>query len=443
MKINDLENKKIAIWGLGVEGKATLEVLKKRFPNKDVVIIDDKNCPQEINKEGLNIFIMNQIQNLDVIIRSPGVSIYKPEIIYAKKILKIIVITEKTIFFSELEGLKVKTIGITGTKGKTTTSTFCATLLQKLGYKILLCGNMGVATIKLIDEAKKMDYVVVEMSSYQCSDLLSFPTLAILLNLFPEHLQWHLSHQQYYEDKSNLLKGAKYKIINGVNDNVLKYTENIENKIEFGTKKTIHWQNGFFYDEKKKLFSTKNMKLLGEHNYQNLCSILTVFKILKIDFTKIKQEYFDNFDPIEHRLEIIKCNEILFVNDSIATIPEATIACYNIFKDKNIYGILGGFDRGQDYTNLAKNIISDNVKFITLLGQTAPRIAEALTKYGFNNFLICGTLKVCFETLYNRAKEDKNSVIILSPASPSYDMYKNFEERGNEFKNFIKELKKI
>ena len=184
------------------------------------------------------------------------------------------------------------------------------------------------------------------------------------------------------------------------------------------------------------------MKLLGEHNYENICGALTALDTLNIDIFDIKQEYFDEFEPIEHRLETINRNGILFVNDSISTIPEAAIACYKTFNYKNIYGILGGFDRQQNYEDLVNYVIQNtNIKFLTLLGKTGTRIAEILKQHSFNNFLICTTLEECVKNLYGRAKHDNNSVIILSPASASYDMYKNFEERGNDFKKIIEELK--
>lgn len=438
MKIKDLENKRIAIWGLGVEGKAVLKVLNENFPNKKIKIIDDKNCPPD---SGNDTCLLNQLRNIDVVIRSPGVSIYKKEIIFAKKNFDITFITEKTLFFGELKDKKIKTIAITGTKGKTTTSTFCAYLLEKLGYKVLLAGNMGVPTIELLNKVDKYDFVVVEISSYQTSDLLSFPEFGILLNLFPEHINWHLTHDNYYKDKCHLLEGVKYKIVNGNDDRIIDYTKELKNKILFGTTNTIHYSDGYFCNKNEKLFSSENMKLLGEHNYQNLCSVLTVLDILKIDFKAIKQEYFDDFKPVEHRLETINHNGILFINDSISTIPEATIACYKIFKNNDIYGILGGYDREQDYSELINYILNNqNIKFITLLGQTGKRISEELSKNNFNRFFLCSTLKNCVENLYTKAKNDKNSVVILSPASASYDMYKNFEERGNNFKNIIKNL---
>ncbi len=438
MKISDLTDKKVAIWGLGIEGKAVLKKLNEKFPDKKITIVDDKNCPAHT---GINTCIVDQLRNMDVVIRSPGVSIYKDEILFIKKNFNTKFITEKTLFFGELEDKKVKTIAITGTKGKTTTSTFCAYILKKLGYKVLLAGNMGVPTIELIDKAEDYDFAVVEISSYQASDLLSFPTFAVLLNLFPEHINWHLTHNNYYADKCHLLSGSKYKIVNGDNEKVLEYPSNIEDKILFGVKNGFHYEDGYFYNKEKKLFSSKNMKLLGAHNYQNLCSILTVLDILKIDFNNIKQEYFDSFKPVEHRLETIEKNGILFINDSISTLPEATIACYNIFKDKSIYSILGGFDRQQDYSDLIKYILDNkNIKFITLLGQTSKRISKELAENNFNNFLLCNTLEECVKNLYDKAKTDKNPVIILSPASASYDMYKNFEERGKHFKELIKNL---
>lgn len=439
MKIKDLENKKVAIWGLGVEGKAVLKVLNKKFPNKKIDIIDNKNCP--VN-EGVDACIINQLKNVDIVIRSPGVSIYKGEIEFAKKNFNVKFITEKTLFFGELEGEKVKTIGITGTKGKTTTATFCAYILKKMGYEVMLAGNMGVPTIELIDKAKEKDFVVVELSSYQTSDLLSFPTVGVLLNLFPEHIDWHGNHGRYYIDKTNLLNGVKYKIINGEDKRALEYTENIKDRILFGTENSFHYLDGYFYHGKARLFSSKNMKLLGEHNYKNLCSVLTVLKVLEIDLEKLKQEYFDDFKPIEHRLETIKHKDILFINDSISTIPEATIACYNIFKDYNIYGILGGFNRKQDFNELIDYIKKNkNIKFITLVGQTGQILDKQFAENNIDNFLFCPTIKDCVNTLYEKAKNDTKPVIILSPASTSYDMYKNFEERGKDFKNTISELK--
>ncbi|HSQ98040.1 MAG TPA: UDP-N-acetylmuramoyl-L-alanine--D-glutamate ligase [Rickettsiales bacterium] len=432
MKISNLKNKNIAIWGSGIEGKSILKVLQKKFPEKEIPILDDKNYTDSQK-------LIDDLKGIDIVIRSPGVSIYKPEIIYAKEHFGTQFITEKTIFFSELKDSKAITIGITGTKGKTTTATFFAYILEKLGYNVMLTGNMGIPTIELIEEAKKKDFVVIELSSYQNSDLLEFPKIAILLNLFPEHIQWHQTHEQYYKDKCNLLKSVETSIINGTDKRVALYTKSIKNKIEFNTQSTIHYNNSFFYDGEKKLLSSKNMKLLGEHNYQNLCSILTTLKHLNIDLSKIKQDDFDNFQPVEHRLEIIKKNNTIFVNDSISTTPETTIACFNVFKDKNIYGILGGFDREQDYSELAKYISENkNIKYISLLGQTGKRIAEELEKLNIHYFNICKSLEECIDLLIDKSKNEKDIVITLSPGAPSYDMFKNFEERGNKFKEYLK-----
>lgn len=432
MLINDLKDKRVAIWGLGIEGKSILKVLKEKYPNKEIFVIDDKNYID-------NQKLIEDLKNIDVVIRSPGVSIYKSEIIYAKKHFGTTFITEKTIFYDELKNSKVITVGITGTKGKTTTTTFCAYLLEKLGYNVMLTGNMGIPTIELIEEAKKKDFVITELSSYQASDLQAFPKLGVLLNLFPEHIQWHQTHEKYYEDKCNLLCGVERAVVNGNDDRVKIYTKNIKNKILFNVSDKIHYENGYFCDGNIKLFSSKNMKLLGEHNYQNLCSVLTLLKALNINFSKIKQEYFDNFQPVEHRLEIINKGKRIFVNDSISTTPETAIACFNVFKDKNIYGILGGFDREQNYEELAKYIFSHkNIKYLALLGQTGNRIADELKKQNINSFQICETLKDCVNLLCDKSKNDENIVITLSPGAPSYDMFKNFEERGNFFKEQIK-----
>ena len=436
MIIKDLENRKVGIWGLGIEGKAVLKVLNKTFPDKEIFIIDDKNYT---NSQCL----VDDLKNLDVIIRSPSVSIYRQEVLEAKK-NGVIFITEKTLFFNEINcngSNKPKTIAITGTKGKTTTSTFCAYLLKNLGYKTLLIGNMGIPSIELIDEAKKSDFVVAELSSYQVSDLSANIDFGVVLNLFPEHIDWHKTHENYYKDKMNLIKNVSCPIVNGSDDRIHSFIKDIKDIVVFNTNDSFHYKNDYFCDGDKKLFSTKNMKLLGEHNYQNLCSVLAILKLLNINFLDVKQEYFDNFEPIEHRLELINKGNIIFVNDSISTTPETAIACYNVFKDKNIYGILGGFDRDQDYSILAKYIKNnENIKFLALLGQTSSRISDELKNNNFYNYKVCDSLEECVYTLYDKAKKNNNSVIILSPASPSYDMFKNFEMRGNCFKNYISKL---
>jgi UDP-N-acetylmuramoylalanine--D-glutamate ligase len=359
----------------------------------------------------------------------------------------VVFITEKTLFLSEInnisglpENKRPKIIAISGTKGKTTTSTFCAYLLENMGYKVLLGVNMGIPTIKLNKEAKKTDFVVLEMSSYQTSDLMTNVDVGIILNLFPEHIDWHGTHDIYYNDKMNLLRWAIYPIINGNDERILKLVKDKNKFIEFGTQNTLHYKDGYFYDKNTKLVSSENMKLLGEHNYRNLCSVLTALKVLNVDFSKIKQEYFDNFNPVEHRLELIKKDGILFVNDSISTIPENTIACYKVFKDKNIYSILGGFDREQDYSELVNYIINDkNIKFLALLGQTGVRLSKMLQDKGFGNVELCNSLEKCVEVLKAKIDENgsENSVMILSPAAPSYDMFKNFEERGRRFKELV------
>jgi UDP-N-acetylmuramoylalanine--D-glutamate ligase len=410
--LNSLKDKKIAIWGMGIEGNAVLFKLNSIFPDKKIDILNDENAKSELKKM------------YDFVIRSPGVSIYKNEIIEAKK-NGTIFITEKSILYSELKNSKVRSIGITGTKGKTTTSTFCAYILQKMGFNTILTGNMGVPTITLLDEIKKADFVVTELSSYQASDLIEFPNVGILLNLYPEHIDWHKTHENYYRDKKNLLKGVDIAISYDTFDNM----DDI-----------VFYKDEWWFYKEKKLWTSKNMKLLGEHNYKNLSFVFTALLRLKLDLSIIKQEYLNEFSPIEHRLEIIDKNGIRYVNDSISTIPEATIACFKTFKDKNIYSILGGYDRQQNYidlVNFVKN--NNNIKYIAIMGQNGEKIANEFKNNNYKNFEICDNLEKCIVFLKTKIKENKdnNSALLLSPAAPSYGIFKNFEERGRIFKEII------
>ncbi len=186
------------------------------------------------------------------------------------------------------------------------------------------------------------------------------------------------------------------------------------------------------------------MKLLGSHNYQNLCSVLTLFKELNLDFSKIKQEYFDEFEPVEHRLEILKNKNMMFISDSISTIPEASIACFKTFADKNIYAILGGCDKGNDITELVEYISSNkNIKFLSLMGDVKEDLAQKLKEKGINNFILSDDMEECVKVLYNKIQEEnnfENSIITLSPGYASFGLFKNYKERGDAFKQKVMEL---
>ena len=384
---SNLEHKCIAIWGMGREGSAVKKAIQEHTQNTTIIEVEEQN--------------VSDIFKADVLVKSPGISLYREEIEQTKKLG--IVVTSGTNLFMANKNPRTKVIAITGTKGKSTTSSLLAHTLKNYGFNVCLGGNIGVPLITFADESP--DYVVAELSSYQCADFIGTPDISVLLNLYPEHLQWHKSHEQYYADKRHMWEQGLWKLDNRNNN--------------------IHIQNNLFYDEDTPLFSIQSLNLRGLHNIQNACAVLAVTKHLGLNLIKAEKA-FQTFEGLAHRLQIIATKDgLTFVDDSISTTPETAICAMESFKEKDITLLVGGFDRGQNYTELNKYIQSHHITAIAL-PTTGDRIE---TSYHVQ------TIKQAVEL----AKQitPANGIVLLSPAAPSYNQYKNFEARGDDFKNQI------
>ncbi len=444
MKISELINKRVLIWGYGLEGKSAANLLiKKGIKNKILVATSNEINIKDDNIEFiLENDILNHIDKIDIVIKSSGVSSYKKEIEILRK-NNIIVTTILNILLAEMEKHKnTKTIGITGTKGKSTTASICNHILQNLGYKSILLGNIGISFLDVIDNIDNYDYLVLELSSYQCKELNFYLDYSIILNLFPEHIDWHLNHENYFKDKLNIVKYAKNPIIN-VNDNTInKYLiEKKENYSYFNTINGFYVEKNYIFDNNKEIFNINSIdNIKGNHIFGNICAILEFLKKENINILNALNTL-KTFKTLKHRLEVFYNNKetnTIFIDDSISTIPEATIEALKTFENNEIFLILGGFDREQNYNNLVDFINNkSSVKKVFLLGQTGKRL-EKLFENNNKNIEI-----KYFENLEELVKSIKsnnltNTAVLLSPASPSYGMFKNFEERGDKFQNLIK-----
>jgi len=384
----NLECKCVAIWGMGREGLAVKEVLQEHVPSVKLIEVSEQN--------------ISDIFRAEVVVKSPGVSLYRPEIVQAKA--QGIVVTSGTNLFMANKNPNAKVIAITGTKGKSTTSSLLAHTLKVYGFKVCLGGNIGVPLLNYVDEVA--DYVVAELSSYQCADFVGKPDISVLLNLYPEHLQWHGSHEQYYADKYHMWEQGHWQL------------DNRKNKIKI--------ENDFFVDSGEQLFPISSLNLRGAHNAQNACAVLAVLKHLGLDLMRAEQA-FQTFAGLAHRLQIVAEQDgLTFVDDSISTTPETAICAMESFKGKDITLLVGGFDRGQDYTEL-NHYIKDHCVHAIALPTTGERIdtphhAQTITE------------------AVDMAKHitPKGGIVLLSPAAPSYNQYKNFEARGDDFIAAIK-----
>lgn len=384
----NLEHKRIAIWGMGREGLAVQHALQKHVSYAEILEITEEN--------------VDDIFKAQVLIKSPGVSLYRPEIIKVQE--QGIIVTSGTNLFMANKNPNTKVIAITGTKGKSTTSSLLAHTLKTYGFNVCLGGNIGVPLIDFVDEAA--DYVVAELSSYQCADFDGKPDVSVLLNLYPEHLQWHGSHEQYYADKRHMWEQGVWRLDNRTNE--------------------IKIENDFFADEGRQLFPISRLNLRGIHNAQNACAVLAVLKHFELDLAKA-EEAFKSFEGLAHRLQIVAEKDgLIFVDDSISTTPETAICAMESFEGKPITLLVGGFDRGQDYTALNRYIKEHNVQAIAL-PTTGDRVE---TPYHVQ------TIKEAVALAKKITGE--GGVVLLSPAAPSYNQYKNFEARGDDFKLAVK-----
>lgn len=411
---SDLKNKTIGIWGMGHEGLSAKTALEKYVQGANIIEIGEEN--------------LSDLTRCAVVIKSPGVSLYRPEIESAKK-AGVIFTSGTNLFFANKPAAQ-KVIAITGTKGKSTTSSLLFHTLKTLGIKTELGGNIGVPLLDLL--GNEADIIVAELSSYQCADFTGTPDIAVLVNLYPEHLQWHTSHERYWADKIHMITQAREVILNAtdVRTNQLVH---LPNALYFN--REIHEDGVWFYTEQLPLFKTYNLPLKGDHNLQNACAVLCVIKALGLNLMASKQA-FKTFSALPHRLEIVfEKNKLTFVDDSISTTPETAIAALKAFEEyKSRTLIVGGQDRGQDFTELVRFIAAQkgHVKLI-ILPDVGARVA-VLAKAENLSFFEAEDMKHAVRLAKDITHE--KGVVLLSPAAPSYNVYKNFEERGADFKQW-------
>lgn len=455
----EISGKNIAIIGIGVSNIpllkyfSDLNVTISVFDNREEKDLD-KETIEEMKKYNVTMFLgknnLNNLHGFDYIFRSPSVRPDTPEIveeinngaILTSEIEKVIELTPATV------------IGITGSDGKTTTTSLTFEIMKKSGHKCFLGGNIGYPLFTQIKDMTPDDYVILELSSFQLMNMKISPKIAIVTNITPNHLNVHKDYQEYIDCKKNIFMNQDEDgilVINYDNSITKEFIKDAKGKVIYFSHKEL-LDNGVIFDEndrtikmcedgiRKHLLKQKDMKLRGEHNCENACAaIAATYNLVNEDdiIDTIK-----DFSGVEHRLEYIReINGVKWFNDSIGTSPTRTIAGLQSF-DEKIVLIAGGYDKHLDYTPIAKPII-ENVSKLILMGATADKIENAvkeeLVKQDKNLPIYkCKTLQ---EVVY-KAKEvaSEGEVVLFSPASASFDLFRNFEERGNKFKEIVNSL---
>lgn len=346
-----------------------------------------------------------------------------------------------------------KVIGVTGTEGKTTTTSIIADIIKKAGYNCYLGGNIGKPIFVEIDNIKPEDVIVIELSSFQLMDMDVSPEISIVTNIYPDHLNVHKSYEEYQDAKKNIFKYQTENgllILNKDNDITYSFSKEANGKvILFSSKEKL--ENGYIYDRddetikfckdgiRRHILKRTDIKLRGIHNYENICAALAATAPL-VSIEK-QTEAIKSFNGVEHRLEFVReLDGVKYYNDSIGTSPASTIAGLNAF-DENIILLAGGSDKGLDYKEVGENI-ARKVGILILTGPTAEKIEDATlkAKNGENvKIYHCENLKEAVELSKNVSTP--GDVVLLSPASASFDAFKNFVERGIKFKELVNNLK--
>ncbi len=449
--------RKVAVIGLGVSNLPLLEYL---YNKKAQVTVFDERTLEEIPEETINkintyefdtFFGKNCLENLNgfnVIFRSPSCLPTRPEL--QKEADRGAIVTTEVEMLMEMCPCKI--IGVTGSDGKTTTTSLINAILQHAGYRTFLGGNIGTPLFTKLPEMEPNNIVVLELSSFQLMNMNISPDIAVITNITPNHLNIHKDYQEYIDAKKCIFKNQKENgilILNYDNDITRECSKEANGKVIFFSSKT-KLDNGFIVDDdiikecndgiRKHILNTDEVILRGNHNFQNIATALAATKTLV--GTDVAIEAIKIFKPVEHRIEFVReIDGVKWYNDSASSSPTRTISGLNAFKE-NIILIAGGYDKNLEYEPLAKPVV-DKVSTLILIGQTAEKIYDVVKNESEKenkkiNINMCDTLEQTIEIAKKSAK--KGDVVLFSPASASFDMFKNFADRGNKFKDLVNKI---
>ena len=449
--------RKVAVIGLGVSNMPLLEYL---YEKKAQVTVFDERTMDEIPSETINKIntyefsysfgknCLEKLNGFNIIFRSPSCLPTRAEL--QKEADRGAIVTTEVEMLMEMCPCKI--VGVTGSDGKTTTTSLINAILKKAGYKTFLGGNIGTPLFTKLSEMEPNDIVVLELSSFQLMNMHISPDIAIITNITPNHLNIHKDYQEYIDAKKCIFKNQNEKgilILNYDNDITRECAKEANGNVVFFSSK-VKLDNGFIVDGeiikecndkvRKHILNTDEVILRGNHNFQNIATALAATKTL-VD-TDIAVQAIKEFKPVEHRIEFVKeIDGVKWYNDSASSSPTRTISGINSFKE-NIILIAGGYDKNLEYEPLAKPVV-DKVSTLILIGQTAEKIYDVVKNESEKenkkiNIYMCDTLEQTIEIAKKSAK--KGDVVLFSPASASFDMFKNFADRGHKFKDLVNKI---
>lgn len=462
LRVRDLSGRRVVVWGYGAEGRAAVNLLQRHCQPTSINVVVDTEAAVPVDAP---VAVLHGheadrvVEAAEVIVKSPGVSPHVGRLANAKTYA---VVTGGTaLWFAETQGNG--TIAVTGSKGKSTTTSLIAHLLTAVGVPVTLAGNVGRALLdvleeelsdpsKALDETRPHTYAL-ELSSFQTAEVHHSPAVGVLTALFPEHLDWHGSVQRYYADKCNLFAHRPGSALVANFDNA-----NVKNQCAgslvgsplvtpYGTTEGLHVYGASIVDaDGSMIFDVSSMALVGRHNAVNVCGALSALRCFGIDIESNRTELqlaLDSFVPLEHRLQPVGFHrERLVIDDSLSTAPQAAVAALAAFADRPVGIIVGGHDRGLDYAPLAEAVALRTVPTwvlgVPMSGERIiPLIEEALRK-AHNTAVVVETFDD-FDAAVHRCADvvPAGGVLLLSPAAPSFGRFTNYRDRGMHFRTLL------
>jgi len=430
---------KVAILGFGQEGQATYKYLSKHpaWRKAEFWILDESTnikVPRGADAQ-LGKDYLSNLQKFDCLFRSPGIPYLNKELQIAKK-KGVKILSETILFFEEAEKKGARIIGVTGSKGKTTTCYLIYQILKRAGKKAFLAGNVGTPSLEILNRLDRKSWVVLELSSFQLQDLKRSPAHAIVLDIFPEHLNVHASLKEYYSAKSNLVRHQNRNgLVVFMNDNQT-------------SKKIAKQGRGKTISPRKKTLDkiSKALMIPGGHVLRNVSVAATLAREIGVSWKHILKAI-SEFKGVEHRLELVrsiksKKRHLDFYNDSAATNPETTIAAVSSFPEVELILIAGGHDKGLSYKAWAKHLAEKRVSKVILYGANLAKIYHSLGPVR-RKTILTPNIATATTLAFGLAKISKNKKIsiLLSPGSASFDQFRNYAERGKAFKYLVRKLR--
>jgi len=438
-----LDGRRVALWGWGREGRAAWRAIRSRLPALPLTLFcntdeaaDAAALGDEILQAETTMPTADALAAFDVVIKSPGISPYREEAVQATE-RGTHFIGGTALWFGEYPD--ARTVCVTGTKGKSTTTALLAHLLRAGGHVTALAGNIGLPLLEVLDPQPTPEVWAIELSSYQTGDVAASgvrPEIAVALNVFPEHLDWHGSEARYVADKLKLLTDAKPRIavLNAADPRLAALVLPESDVRWFNRPDGWHLREDVLYRGDVEVMDTSTLPLPGRHNRGNLCAVLTAVEALGIDAVALAP-HAASFRPLPNRLQTLGTRDgITYVNDSISTTPHATLAALGCFRDRRVAVLVGGHDRGIDWDAFAEAIKTQAPRAIVTMGQNGPKIHALLAPLARDGgFALSAAADLAEAMAQATAALDGEGVVLLSPGAPSFGAYKDYVARGRHF----------